>query len=259
MEKHGGFDHNRQSLRIVTFLEQRYPDFPGLNLTYEVREGIVKHETEYDISSSEGYEPDKRGSLEAQIANIADELAYTVHDLDDGLYAGLLAPGQLDGIGLWELGRREISFKSEAFDEMTRHCLIRRLIGILARDVCHATAKRIEQADLQSVDELQRLPHNVIGFSEETTGMVQEVKTFLYQNMYKHHRVVRMQKKAERFITQLFNAYMDDPQQLPDSTRAIHKTSDEMLARTVCDYIAGMTDRYALQEYQKLFDPFTRP
>lgn len=259
MEKYGGFDHNQQSLRIVTFLEQRYTDFPGLNLTYEVREGIVKHETEYDTSFSEGYEPEKRGSLEAQIANIADELAYTVHDLDDGLYAGLLLPGQLDGIGLWELGRREIGFKTEAFDEMARHCLIRRLIGVLARDVCHATARRIEQANLQSVEELQRLPHNVIGFSEEITSMVREIKNFLYQNMYKHHRVVRMQRKAERFVIQLFNAYMDDPQQLPDSARVLPKTSDEALARAVCDYIAGMTDRYALQEYQKLFDPFTRP
>lgn len=260
MVNHGGFDHNRQSLRIVTHLEQRYKGFPGLNLTYEVREGIVKHETEYDISSSEGYEPDKRGNLEAQIANIADELAYTAHDLDDGLYAGLLTPGQLDGIKLWELGRREIGFKTEAFDEITRHCLIRRLIGILARDVCHATARRLQQANPQSVEELQRLPYNVIGFSEEMAGMVREMKDFLYQNMYKHYRVVRMQRKAERFVTQLFNAYMDDPQQLPDSMRVPHDKADsETLARAVCDYVAGMTDRYALQEYQKLFDPFMRP
>jgi dGTPase len=179
--------------------------------------------------------------------------------LDDGLYAGLLTPGQLDGLTLWELGRREIGFKTESFDEMSRHGLIRRLIGILARDVCHATAMRIEQTGPQSVEELQRLPHNVIGFSQETDHMVRELKSFLYQNMYKHHRVVRMQKKAERFITQLFSAYMDDPHQLPDTTRGLDKTNGQTLARTICDYIAGMTDRYALQEYQKLFDPFTRP
>lgn len=259
MENHGGFDHNRQSLRIVTLLERRYIDFPGLNLTYEVREGIVKHETEYDISSSEGYEPDKRGSLEAQIANIADELAYTVHDLDDGLYAGLLTPNQLDGVALWELGKREIGFKTDAFDEMARHRLIRRLTGILVRDVCHATAQHIEQAGPKSAEELQLLPHNVIGFGQELADMVREMKAFLYQNMYKHYRVVRMQKKAERFITQLFDAFIDDPHQLPNSTRVQQKVDGETLARVICDYIAGMTDRYALQEYQKLFDPFTRP
>ena len=259
MEAHGGFDHNRQTLRIVTHLERRYADFSGLNLTYEVREGIIKHETEYDVSSSQDYEPDKRGGLEAQIANIADELAYTVHDLDDGLYAGLLTPGQLDGVGLWELGKDKAGFQTNTFTELARHCLIRILIGFLVRDACNATAQRLEQANPQSVEELQLLPTDVIGPSEETAIMLREMKDFLYQNMYTHHRVVRMHKKAERFITQLFSAYLDDPQQLPASTLAYQKNNGETLARVVCDYIAGMTDRYALQEYQKLFDPFTRP
>ncbi|MBN1313374.1 MAG: deoxyguanosinetriphosphate triphosphohydrolase [Anaerolineae bacterium] len=259
MEAHGGFDHNRQSLRIVTLLERRYANFPGLNLTYEVREGIIKHETEYDVRSSDDYEPDKRGSLEAQITNVADELAYTVHDLDDGLYAGLLTPGQLDGIGLWDLGKAKAGFDTKTFSEMDRHCLIRILIGFLVRDVCTATTQRIEKANPQSAEELQRLPSDVIGHSEETNTMLREMKDFLYQNMYTHHRVVRMHKKAERFITQLFGAYMDDPQQLPVSTLTYQKVNGEKLARVICDYIAGMTDRYALQEYQKLFDPFTRP
>jgi dGTPase len=259
MEAHGGFDHNRQTMRIVTHLEHRYADFVGLNLTYELREGIIKHETEYDVRSSEGYEPDKRGSLEAQIANVSDELAYTVHDLDDGLYAGLLSPSQLDGVGLWEMGRREVGFEMAAFDELTRHRLIRRLIGILVRDACQATSERLDKANPQSVEELQCLPANVIGHSDEVAPMVREMKDFLYQNLYKHHRVVRMHKKAERFITQLFNVYMDDPQQLLSSTLTHQRTNGETLARVVCDYIAGMTDRYALQEHQKLFDPFTRP
>ncbi len=258
MADHGGFDHNRQSLRTVTFLERRYPDFPGLNLTYELREGIVKHETEYDTSTVEAaYEPHKRASLEAQIANIADELAYTVHDLDDGLYAGMILPYQLDGIGLWELGKEQLGFTSQGFDELTRHRLIRRLIGILVRDVCEATHKRLEVLNPRSVEELQLLPNTVIGHSDELGAMVRELKDFLYQNLYRHYRVVRTARKAEHFITKLFNAYVSEPEQLPIPTRQRLAEGSSTLERVVCDYIAGMTDRYALQEYQKLFDPFT--
>jgi dGTPase len=260
MADHGGFDHNQQTLRIVTLLERRYTDFPGLNLTYEVREGIVKHETEYDVSSVEAkYEPDKLASLEAQIANTADELAYTAHDLDDGLYAGLITPEQLDGLGLWEMGKRELQFKTSEFDELMRHRLIRRLIGILVRDVEQATHERLETAAPQSVEELQRLPRTIVGHSNPMQEKVRELKTFLYQNMYRHYRVVRMAKKAEHFISQLFHAYLEEPEQLPDSTYTRWKNGDETLERIVCDYIAGMTDRFALLEYQKLFDPFTRP
>jgi dGTPase len=259
MREHGGFDHNQQALRVVTLLERRYAEFPGLNLTYEVREGIVKHETEYDVSSAQGYEPEKRGSLEAQIANAADELAYTAHDLDDGLYAGLLIPRQLDGLALWELGRREIGFRTEEFDELTRHRLIRRLIGILVRDVCEATAERLAQVKPDSVEALQNLPYNVIGHSEPIQEMVSELKKFLYERMYHHYRVVRMAKKAEHFVAELFNAYMAGPEMLPDSIRERWQEGNSSLARVVCDYLAGMTDRFALQEYQRLFDPFTRP
>lgn len=259
MREHGGFDHNQQALRVITLLERRYAEFPGLNLTYEVREGIVKHETEYDISSAQGYEPEKRGSLEAQIANAADELAYTAHDLDDGLYAGLLRPHQLDGLGLWELGRREVGFETDKFDELTRHRLIRRLIGILVRDVCESTAERLAQVNPKSVEELQRLPYNVVGHSDQMQEMVRELKRFLYEKMYRHYRVVRMAKKAEHFITELFNAYMSEPDMLPDSIRERWQEGESTLARVVCDYLAGMTDRFALQEYQRLFDPFTRP
>lgn len=259
MEEHGGFDHNRQTFRIVTFLESRYADFPGLNLTYEVREGIVKHETEYDISDATGYEPDKRANLEAQIANIADELAYTAHDLDDGLYAGLLVPRDLDGLGLWELGKSSVGIQTVDFDELARHRLIRRLIGILVGDVVQATNERIQVANPQSVDDLQRLPGFVIGHSDQMKARVSELKTYLYQNMYRHYRVVRMAHKAEHFISSLFQAYMAEPEQLPNTTQQRLKEGSDPLPRNVCDYIAGMTDRYALQEYQKLFDPFTRP
>lgn len=259
MEGSGGFDHNQQTLRIVTQLEQRHSDFPGLNLTYETREGIVKHETEYDVSAAGGFEPDKRGNLEAQIANIADELAYTAHDLDDGLYAGLITPAQLDGAGLWELGRKDIGFKKGKFDEITRHLVISHLIGVLVSDVCQATEARLAKARPKSVEALQRLDHNVIGSGDEMARMVRELKDFLYENMYRHYRVVRMQHKADHFITRIFEAYMDNPGQLPHSAQQSPEEGRELVARAVCDYIAGMTDRYALQEYQKLFDPFTRP
>lgn len=258
MEDHGGFDHNQQALRIVTYLERRYKDWRGLNLTYEVREGIVKHETEYDISTvAPEYEPGKQGSLEAQIANAADELAYTAHDLDDGLYAGLITPRQLDGLALWELGKEQLGFASAEFNELARHQLIRRLIGILVRDVAEATNARIEAHNPQSVEALQSLPTTVIGHSDGMIEKVRELKTFLYKNMYRHYRVVRMAKKAEHFITELFHAYLEEPEQLPNSTQERWREGVDSLGCVVGDYIAGMTDRYALQEYQKLFDPYT--
>ena len=259
MAEHGGFDHNRQTLRIVTFLEARYKDFPGLNLSYEVREGIVKHETAYDISDATGYEPEKRANLEAQIANISDELTYTAHDLDDGLYAGLLVPREVDGLALWELGKESIAIETVEFDELSRHRLIRRLIGLLVNDVITATNDRIEAANPQSMQDLQEMPHNVIGHSERMAAMTREMKAYLFENMYRHYRVVRMAQKAEHFITSLFQAYISEPAQLPKSIQVRWKNGDDSLARVVCDYIAGMTDRYALQEYEKLFNPFTRP
>lgn len=261
LKDHGGFDHNQQALRIVTDLERRYRRFRGLNLTFELREGIVKHETEYDVASvGQEYEPDKIANLEAQIANIADELAYTAHDLDDGLYAGLIKPQELDGLGLWELGKESVGITTADFDEMGRHRLIRRLIGILVRDVATTTNQRLEEVDPQSVEELQRLPAPIIGHSEEFKKMVRELKDFLYKNMYSHYRVVRMAQKAERFITQLFQAYIDEPKMLPDTTQLkLVESNGQPRERIVADYIAGMTDRYAHEEYQRLFDPFMKP
>src|SRR3972149_10927102 len=144
MRDQGGFDHNRQALRIVEEMEQRYPDWPGLNLTYEVREGIVKHETEYDMASADKFEPDKRGLLEAQIANAADEIAYNAHDLDDGLRAGLFWPNDLDGLPLWETVKNSTGWNGKDFDDMWRHRLIRRLIGLEVTDVVTTTSKRLQ-------------------------------------------------------------------------------------------------------------------
>jgi dGTPase len=256
MKDHGGFDHNKQSLRIVTKLEQRYPDFPGLNLTWEVCEGIVKHETEYDISDSAEYDPELRGHLEAQIANAADEIAYTAHDLDDGLCSGMITPAMLNGISLWEILAESVGWQG-ALDDLSRHRLIRRLIGILVTDMVEATADRLRDSAVTSVDELQRLDYNVIGFSEELHRRNRELKDFLYANLYRHPRVVRMQVKAERLLGNLFEAFQNEPAILPKHVQK--RVEERGLERTICDHIAGMTDRYAVEEYKKLFDPAIKP
>lgn len=256
MDGRGGFDHNRQSMRIVTELEQRYPGFPGLNLTWEVREGIVKHETEYDLAGAEGYEPEKRAHLEAQIANAADELAYTAHDLDDGLRSALISPSQLDGLDLWEFLLDSIGCRGQDLDDLVRHRLIRRLIGVEVTDLVESTDHRLGEAKADSVEAIQRLPHNVVGPSDAFVTMNRQLKNFLFQYMYQHYRVVRMQVKAARVMEDLFTAYTDHPEVL--STEVQGRAMDAGLYRTVCDYVAGMTDRFALQEHDRLFDPATR-
>jgi dGTPase len=253
MRDHGGFDHNQQSLRVVEALEQRYPDWPGLNLTYELREGIVKHETEYDVSSAQSFDPDKRGLLEAQIANAADEIAYNAHDLDDGLRAKLFTPDDLNGIELWERVKHSVSWDGTGFDDMWRHRLIRRLIGSEVTDVVNATEERIAVANVKSTDDLQRLDHNLIGFSESLKQINRGLKNFLYTRMYRHPHVIRMQMKADRLLSELFAAYVAEPGQLPRSAQ--QRIDGDGLHRAVCDYIAGMTDRFALDEHAKMFDP----
>jgi dGTPase len=253
MVDHGGFDHNQQSLRIVTRLEQRYPNFPGLNLTWEVREGIVKHESEYDISDASEYNPDLRANLEAQIANAADELAYTAHDLDDGLRSGMITPVMLEGITLWEILVENVDWQGPVLDDLTRHRMIRRLIGLEVTDLIHATNQRLRESNVKSMEDLQRLPYPVVGFSEDMHRRNRQLKDFLFANLYRHYRVVRMAVKAENLITSLFRAYEAEPAMLPGHVQA--QFEERSLERTICDYIAGMTDRFAIEEHQKLFDP----
>jgi dGTPase len=257
MKDFGGFDHNRQSLRIVTELEQRYPEFPGLNLSWEVREGMVKHESEYDISDARDFSPDLRGNLETQIANVADELAYTTHDLDDGLRSAMITPQMLDGIALWEILRETYKWRGPNLDEIERHRMIRQLVGIMATDMIEATDKRLQESRAKSALDLQRLKHNVIGYSEEMQRRNRELKDFLYKKLYRHYRVARMQVKAERLIADIFNAYRVEPMMLPDTTQT--NIDKRGLERTICDYIAGMTDRYAIEEHQRLFNPLEKP
>lgn len=253
MNEHGGFNHNHQSLRIVTVLENRYPDFPGLNLSWEVLEGMVKHETDYDRSDVQEYDPELRGSLEAQIANVADELAYTAHDLDDGLRSGMISPSQLDGIAIWEIinesiGRR----KTDSLDDLSRHQIIRRLINFEMIDLIQSVDRYLRKANIKSALDLQKLPYNVVGFSEDMYRRNRELKDFLYNNLYRHHRVVRMAAKAEQIITRIFEMYQSNPAALPPEVQ--DRIDERGLERSICDYIAGMTDRFAIDEYHRLFN-----
>ena len=246
-----------QTLRLVTELEQRYPEFPGLNLTWEVREGIVKHESEYDISDARAFNPELRGNLETQIANVADELAYTTHDLDDGLRSGMLAPSMLNGISLWEILSETFKWKGPMLDEIGRHRMIRHLVGLMVTDMVETTEQRLYASRVKSALDIQKLKHNVIGYSEDMQRRHRELKDILYARLYRHYRVVRMQVKAEKTISELFKAYQDEPAILPDHVQRF--IEQRGLERTICDHIAGMTDRYAVEEYQKLFDPSEKP
>jgi len=257
MRDHGGFEHNRQSFRIVTELEQRYPNFPGLNLSFEVLEGMIKHETEYDKADVRDYNPELRGQLEAQIANISDELAYSAHDLDDGLRSGMLTPGMLKGIELWEIVTANLGWSNCDLDDLWRHRIIRRLIGMQVSDMIESTSQRIQESGCRTVDELQRLTYNVAGFSEEIHRRNRQLKDFLYAKLYRHPRVIRMAVKAERTITELFNAYLSEPTILPWHIQ--EQIEERGLEQTVGDYIAGMTDRFAVEEYDRLFNPLSLP
>ncbi len=257
MLEHGGFDHNKQSFRIVTELEQRYSDFPGLNLSWEVLEGMVKHETEYDRSDAKDFNPDLRGHIEAQIVNIADALAYTAHDLDDGLRSELIHPRQLEGLELWELLVDRNRTNPYHIDELDRHILIRQMIGLEVSDVVDNTLKNIHQSSVKTSEDVQKLAYNVVAFSEDLHRRNRQLMDFLYRELYNHYRVVRMAQKADQTITDLFTAYQTHPEILPDHIQqAVQKRG---LERTICDYIAGMTDRYAIDEYKKLFEPGRLP
>lgn len=257
MREFGGFDHNKQSLRIVTELEQRYPEFPGLNLSWEVREGMVKHESEYDISDARDYNPELRGNLETQIANVADELAYTTHDLDDGLRSGMITPQTLDGVALWEILREAHNWRGDSLDDMERHRMIRQLVGLLVTDMVRGSAERLKASKVNSALDIQKLKHNLVGYTEETRRRNRELKDLLYTKLYRHYRVTRMQVKAERIISDLFRAFIAEPAALPDHVQFFIEKRG--LERTVCDYIAGMTDRYAVEEHQKMFNPAEKP
>ncbi len=255
MRNYGGFNHNTQTVRIVEELEERFDDYPGLNLTWEVREGIIKHETSYDKSDAANYDPDSQPTLEAQLVNFADEIAYSTHDLDDGIRSGLLEPRDLDGVELWDDALAAINHKGE-FDDMARHRVIRYLVNTLVSDVIEETTCKLEEKRVQTVEDVRRLPTKIATYSATMLSKNQELKTFLFNHLYRNHRVMRMSFKAHHILVKLFEAYCDQPLMLPTSTQK--KLTKSPVHRVVCDYIAGMTDRFAIQEYQRLFEPMER-
>ena len=258
MKDHGGFDHNIQGLRVVDLLEERYPDFKGLNLSWEVREGINKHSTPYDSPGVLALlEPEKSPTLEAQIVDLADEIAYDNHDIDDGLTSGLIKEEDICGIALWKKMRDGISDARPGIsDQIRKYQTIRSLINMEVTDLINESEKRIKAFGIDSSESARSVPERVIIFSKELLDERRPLKKFLYDNLYMHHRVVRMADKSRRFLRELFNSYVSNPEQLPPTSSQRIKSEDNY--RVVCDYVAGMTDRYALDEYIKLFNPYER-
>jgi dGTPase len=259
MAEHGGFDHNKQTLRIVTDLEHRYPEFPGLNLTYEVREGIVKHESEYDLADpdNEGYNPSLLPTLEALVVNYCDAIAYTTHDLDDGLRSGIVDVDHLRAANLGLINEAFERVGPAEWNELTRHRVIRKLINLLVSDLIQTSSDLITASGVQSLDDVRRHHVKLVAHSDEMLAQEKALKRFLYQNMYRHYRVVRMSTKAQRVLDNIWCEYTAHPEQLPP--HAQQRIAELGLHRAVTDYIAGMTDRYALQEWDKLFASWERP
>jgi dGTPase len=258
MADHGGFEHNQQSLRIVDVLEERYPTFAGLNLSWEVREGIAKHSPPYDRPLTQSFEPTRAPCLEAQIVDLADEIAYNTHDIDDGLKSGLLTREQLHEVSLWREAFGPVSAQyPDAGFRIWRYQVQRTLIDTLVTDLIQTVSTRLRERKIESVEAIREFGRPIAGFSSETEEKRLELKAFLMENLYRHYRVIRMGVKAQKVMADLFHAYMSEPAQLPPHIAARSKLGEE-LARVVADYIAGMTDRSALDEHRKLFDPAER-
>jgi dGTPase len=250
MKPYGGFDHNRQSLRVVDWLEERYPSFRGLNLTYESREGILKHGCHWQHPLPVPAATPQRG-LEAQLADKADEIAYTNHDIDDGLRSGLLDPADLDAVPLWRdtlLATRE---RVGATSERMLHAqTIVALINALVGDLAEASAARIVRSAARSIDEVRQCREPLIGFSAEMTPRFLALKRLLSERLYHHPRVLEMNAPAEGVIGELFEAYAADAERLPKTVR--ERFEPDGHERAIADYIAGMTDRFALSEQRRL-------
>jgi dGTPase len=258
MKDYGGFDHNLQGLRVVDELEQRYPKFPGLNLTWEVREGINKHTTMFDrLEQLVELEPETSPLLETQVVDAADEIAYDNHDIDDGITSGLIDEKDISKLELWKTASENIKKRHiDLSDKIRRYQIIRSLIDTQVRDLVENSEKNIKDASIKGVSDVRRYPNKVITFSNRMYEKRVQFRNFLTKNLYRNYRVMRMSDKARRFIIELFNIYLEKPEQLPYPDQ--EKIKKYGLHRVICDYIAGMTDRYTLDEYKKLFDPYER-
>ena len=264
LKEYGGFEHNLQSLRVVDTLEERYAEFSGLNLTYETREGILKHCSPRVAASlgelGERFLQRQQPGLEAQLSNVADEIAYNNHDVDDGLRAGLITIEQLVDIHLFQQ-QYEIVIKQYPSLSLRRtiHEVVRRMINRQITDLVETSHKRITSANPPGIDAVREQEGPLIGFSDSMQEMNLELKRFLRTHMYQHYKVRRMTNKADRIVSELFDAFHHDPQLLPPGYQAKvlpmeRENGIAGRARVVADYIAGMTDRFAISEHERLFD-----
>jgi dGTPase len=252
MRAHGGFEHNRQSLRVVEELERKYPGFPGLNLTWEVREGLLKHSLPRR-SETRGETGARSPSLEAQVANLADEITYYGHDLDDGLDSGLLSEKELElNVRIWRDAARSVRREhGDLPDECRRYFIVRCLIDSQVGDVVETSEKLIAGAGVGSVADARRQAKPLIQYSPERRKLNLELRRYLYRNLYRSPEVHVINRRDERMLQQLFGHYLAHPAEIGHQSR--RRASKIGLHRAVCDYLAGMTDRYAMQEYQRVF------
>jgi dGTPase len=253
MREHGGFEHNRQTLRILEVLEERYPGFPGLNLTWEVREGIIKHRPDADATVAPEYSPGEAPTLEAQLVDTVDEIAYNNHDIDDGLRSGMFTVDDIRSTRLFREAHDAALGEGIADERLARYQAVRRIINRCSADLLEATLGSVKAARVESSDDVRKAVGRLVVYSPEMAAAVGELKEFLYTHMYRHYRVVRMGDKAGRILRDLFQSFVGEPRQLPP--RYYAQIQRDGVHRVVCDYIAGMTDRFALDEHRKLFDP----
>lgn len=253
MKAHGGFEHNRQSLRIVEELEQKYPRFPGLNLSWEVREGLSKHHTQYDRPEDHAEFEGASPSLEAQVANLADEIAYYSHDLDDGLDSGLLSEKQLrTEVRLWRQATRSVEREyGELPDECRRYFIIRCITDLQVKDVVLNTEQRIGRAGIEDAKDVRAHPKPLVQYSAGHGQLNEELCRFLYQNLYDNPSVNEPHIRARRVLEDLFRYYSAQHEEIGAQSRK--RARRDGWPRAVCDYLAGMTDRYALLEHRRLF------
>ncbi len=258
MKDYGGFNHNAQGLRVVDYLEERYPNFTGLNLTYEVREGIIKHSTPFDLPRPVmPLESNRSTILEVQVVDIAGEIAYDNHDLDDGITSGLIKEKDLRKVKLWHDKEKSIRERHPKIkDEVSKYQTISGLINDQVSDVIAQTEANIKRLKIKSIDDVVSVSERIVMASRPMQALRMSMREFLMKNLYHHYRVVRMSTKAYRVITNLYQNYFDKPEQLPPNTQSRLKKGEKH--RVICDYIAGMTDRYALDEYKKFFEPYER-
>lgn len=259
MQGHGGFEHNYQSFRVVDQLEERYPAFDGLNLSWEVREGILKHSSPHDVPSTimDEFLPATVPSIEAQLINYADEIAYNNHDIDDGLKSGYLTLEKLKAVELWDRVSRTVRERYPAIDDKRLVArTISSLIGMQISDICETTWANIQQHGIDSLEALRRVNRVLVHFSPQVEAENLALKRFLKEKLYRHHKVDKMRVKAEHVLSRLFETYVKRPNLLsPKYHRRVERNG---LERTVADYLAGMTDRYALDDYKTLFETFER-